>query len=160
MLTVHEFNFGISEKVSCIWDEKLNKMWLQYNGKNYDNFSEFLKQTQKLLNPENLSIYSQLINFIHTGVSFSYIQDTEFYKTSYAEWIKTLGTEHPHPCTNFGPFNLSEIQSPKILDGKLIFYVQDNYTNVPFRVESSYPFDNANNEIFYNLLPYLSISQN
>ncbi|MDR1255213.1 MAG: hypothetical protein LBJ78_04310 [Puniceicoccales bacterium] len=158
MFTVYEFNYDKVETLSCVCDETSNQRWVQHHEKLYDNFSELLKQAQGLLKPETLTIYCQVVNFIHTGVSFSYLEDIESYKASYADWMKTVGTEHVHPCANFGPFDLSEIQPPYTSEGKLIFYVQDNYTKVPYRVESQYPLKDPKGEIFYNLLPYLKTS--
>ncbi|MDR0647042.1 MAG: hypothetical protein LBF43_01225 [Puniceicoccales bacterium] len=158
MFTVYEFNCDNAETISCVCDEENNKYWVQYHEKLYDNFSALLKQAQSLLKPENLPIYCQVINFIHTGIDFSWIQDIEAYRSSYADWMKTVGTEHVHPCANFGPFDLSEIQPPHISGDKLIFYMQDNYTKVPYRVESQYPLRDPKGEIFYNLLPYLKTS--
>jgi hypothetical protein len=158
MFTVYEFNYDNAEILSCVCDETKDQYWVQHHEKLYDNFSELLKQVQDLLKPEKLPIYCQIINFINTGVLFSYLEDIEAYKANYADWMKTIGTEHLHPCANFGPFDLSEIQPPYVLGDKLIFYVQNNYTKVPYRVESQYPLGNPKGEIFYNLLPYLKTS--
>lgn len=40
---------------------------------------------------------------------------------------------------DFGPFDVSEVGPPRLLDGQLVFYVEDRRHGVPYRVEAAWP---------------------
>jgi hypothetical protein len=53
---------------------------------------------------------------------------------------------------DFGPFDVSEVGAPQLLDDALVFYVEDRLYAVPYRVETPWPAQ-AQDRVKFLLLP-------
>ncbi|HQU08496.1 MAG TPA: hypothetical protein PLV25_00875 [Opitutales bacterium] len=138
--------------------------WITVDEVDFKDIRSLSQAHPELLKPENLPVYSRFANFLATGRAYCFIENPKAYHADYEAFLKSSETsedegfgnpESPAPPTpEFGPFNIEEIQAPRVQAGKLIFYAEDPYNHVPYRVEGAYPLSIEAPKLTYTPLPY------
>lgn len=100
---------------------------------------------------------AQMINFLSVGLEFRFIENVEKFKDHYLQCIESeLGSvDSDRPMlSQYGIFDVSHLHPPQIQDGSLVFYVKNDQTQLPYRVEVPFPPIEEEFEVQYELLPY------
>ncbi|CAN0440410.1 unnamed protein product, partial [Phaeothamnion confervicola] len=94
--------------------------------------------------PEHAREYALAVNHFTYSSSYKVIEDPQAFEKGYRE---KLAKEDPNAPFVPGVMHLSDygvpdfklISAPRLSDGKLVFFVVDNYIGVPYRVEMVKP---------------------
>lgn len=125
---------------------------VEISGQQFKSVPELAKAHPQLTAEEHIDTYCKLANFLFTGILYTYIDDpvafTERYDHQVEEAEKTGNASNPP----FGPFCTDEIKKPKIENGELIFYVEDTYNRIPYRVRAAHPYLPDSGKAQYELL--------
>ena len=125
---------------------------VEIGGKQFKTVPELLSAYPQIGSNELIDTYCKLANFLFTGVLYTYIDDPEAFMERYdrqtEEAEKTASASNPP----FGPFCIDEIQKPHIEGGELIFYVEDTYNRIPYRVRAAHPYQKNSDRAQYELL--------
>lgn len=128
-----------------------------YKEKKHVSLSSLLRDAPWLLEAKNLKVLASAANFFFKGIEFDYIEDIEKFKQMYQEHVKNpISEEKPLPfqLVDFGVFDVSSMCDPYLDLDSFIFYVKNNYNQLPYRVSCSYLIQGTSN-ISYELLPRL-----
>lgn len=128
-------------------------------GQKYTSLSPLFLAYPTLSRPKNLSKAAQIINFLATGLDFRLIENIEEFKEDYLQRIESeqMGLVLDGPMiSQYGVFDVSAIHPPTIKENFLIFFVKADYTQLPYRVQVSFPPIQEELEVSYELLPHTS----
>jgi hypothetical protein len=103
-------------------------------------FTSKFPQATQIQNLEKLAIVS---NFLVKGKKYSYIKEIAIFQRDYCEKVRNKSTE---------VVDISQMKKPTIENGKLIFYVEEEETERPYRVSLSYPIREKECDIKYETL--------
>lgn len=127
-------------------------------GKNYFSISTLIQDFPQLNTPQESDKTAYLMNFLTKGLEFEYIEDISAFQKTYQAQIVSGKTDLllNKPCLNdYGIFDISQMHHPKIIGGKLIFFVKHDYSQLPYRVFCDFPIQREEPRIGYELLPYV-----
>ena len=123
----------------------------------YRSLKDLLDTFPELGAKNNLGTLAQIANFLARGMEFQNIEDIEAYKEFYCQQIESEKASSLYEGSTFrdyGLFDLSVIHPPCLKNHQLIFYVKDEYLNIPYQATLNYPIQHDHPEIVYELLPY------
>lgn len=150
------YDFFIDEETAeCILSD--DGPVIQFQEKRFTDLSALSEASPALMQVQNLSLYCRIANFLCNGISFMFIEDIQAYQKGYGqrrsyEKRRTEGLESS--AADFGPFEVSGMHTPRIEGGNLVFYVEDAYYGIPYRVTSPFPVSKERGNPTYSLLPY------
>jgi hypothetical protein len=121
-----------------------NQPTIQCGDKQVATFGELLKAAPHLKKKEQLNQLCQALNHLWRGNEYALIDDPDAYRDRYQQ---RLAAEDPHATwrpdavrlRDFGVCDLSELAAPRVKGKQLIFYVEDDYLGVPYRVTAPTP---------------------
>ena len=154
--SIHMISIQNSE-LHFFFDED-NRPAIDAHGKVFSSLFDLLKEVPDLAFPRYLDKIAQIINFFNKGLEFQYIDNIENFKEDYllrieAEQLQWDGRQ-PR-LSDFGIFNVETIHPPLIIKDKLVFFVKNDYTSIPYRVSIQFPFIDESILAHYELLPHL-----
>lgn len=120
----------------------------------YSSMSELTTAHSELCTSEQLPLYCRICLHFVRGFGFTLIDAPEEFRSRYAALVrhgKAASGDRP-TTADFGPFDTSEIDHPKLTEDTLVFYVEDNLYGIPYRVEAPWP-DHAQGVVKFLLLP-------
>lgn len=129
---------------SLVFDEGARTSYVEYQKKNYRDLVDLVHEVKGLSEVKNLSIFVKIANFMFQGSDFEVIEDIQEFKNRYASFSQHL--------SQYGKYDISEIEGPKIVDGTVVFYVEHQAMHIPYRVTCTYPFEHKNARYCYELL--------
>lgn len=97
-----------------------------------------------LANPDQLAWYCRAMNHLKYGSDYHLILDPDAYRNRYEKKYAAEDPEAPFEesvprLRDFGHCKMDEIQPPRLLDGSVVFYVEDDYLGIPYRVTGPAP---------------------
>ena len=128
---------------------------IEIENKHYSSLDDLCKALPILLTAEYLDQYVQLANFFACGLEFEFIEDIPKFIKNYKETIENellAPFDQQTKLSEYGEFDLSSIHSPKLLDGRCVFFVKHDYLNIPYRASFIYPHQESSPKIKYELL--------
>jgi hypothetical protein len=128
---------------------------VSYRGSRFATLADLSEAAPALMAPENLTVYCRISNFFFKGISFDFIEDIKAYQKGYEERrsYEKRRTEGLISCgADFGPFDVSEMHAPSIEGGNLVYFVEDAYYGIPYRVTSPFPASKERDNATYALL--------
>jgi len=119
-----------------IYSKDDSRRFVEYKGKKYENISTLLDEHTEVANIPLEVAYS--INYICYGREYNLITDIDKYKSQFAqELAEEEQGDYPEGMpkrSSWGPFDVSQIQSPHWEKNTLVFFVERGVTRSPFRV--------------------------
>lgn len=130
---------------------------VDYLGHTYFSFAELYQALDKKI---PLPLVVLIHNFFTSGIGFNVIQDSSAYKKKYQERILLEEQDQAPPLlTQYGIYDVSLIEEPKIIEYSLIYYVESNALGIPYRVVDNLSKKDEIKICRYELLPYCSAQQ-
>ena len=131
---------------------------LQLKEQSFTSIHELIDVLPSLSNAENRLHLAQAINFLARGLEFHVIEEPEEFNSAYEirinQEIRQPQYGSPLRLTDYGIFDTSLIHLPIVEKGFFVFYVENEYNGLPYKVSISYPLREAQAQIRYELLPY------
>ncbi|MFQ5622303.1 MAG: hypothetical protein ACE5FS_02805 [Paracoccaceae bacterium] len=94
-----------------------------------------------LLDEQFVRAYAQILNHLARGYQYSVILDPEAFKASYL--AKLAAEDHEQEpeagevrLSNYGKPDFDAIKPPEMDGDTLVFYAEDSYLGIPYRVEA------------------------
>jgi hypothetical protein len=134
-----------------------NRPCVKFGSASFTLILPLMQAIPALARLHHLKELAHILNFLLSGNEYHFIEDIKQFQDAYLERVEF---EHntldylPSRMTTHGVFDLSAMHPPKISNGKLIFYVKNNYSGVPYRVICPYPITSDTPQLWYQLLPY------
>lgn len=144
----------IGSQTLSLYLDAAKKPTIGYKERSFNSLDALVEAFPQLI--ENLATSAELANFLMRGLAFHLIQDIETFKRSYrAQLDADLNeNEEDNPLlVDYGNFDLSGLHPPRINDGRLVFFVQEGHTRLPYQVSVPFPYTSPQPSI-YALLPY------
>lgn len=124
----------------------------------YHGLADLIKNMPELTEPAHLNALAEICNFVFKGQEFHFIKDVEEFKKMYCERIefeKAKLAPDLQRLSDFGIFDVSVMHPPRIVKHQFIFFVSNDYNQLPFRVLCELPFSREYPSVRYELLPYV-----
>jgi hypothetical protein len=123
-------------------------------GLQYLTLAELVAAYPALGSDEQRTLYCKFCLHYFPGPGNILIEDPAQYRDRYEALVRygSDPTGANAMTADFGPFDTTEIGSPRIDQGKLVFYAEDSLYSVPYRVEAPWPAS-ANDKVKFLLLP-------
>ena len=107
--------------------------------------------------PEQLPLYCRALNHLKYGSEYRLILDPDAFRAHYEKRFQAEDPNAPFQegvprLRDFGHCDTSEIAPPRVEAGSVIFYVEDDFLGIPYRVAAPGP-DQPEGEITYDPLP-------
>lgn len=111
------------------------------DGQEVQDISGLIDLAPNIVDPKYARAYARLVNHLANGYEFNVIMDPDAFEASYRE---RYDAEDPDEKTvagqvrlrNYGLPDFSVIEAPKISDNTLVFYAENAFLGVPYRVEA------------------------
>ena len=118
---------------------------------------EVLASAPELKAPAGLGKYCDVVNYLARGRKYRLIHDPDAYRARYDRRFISEDPNAPFQegvprLRDFGLCQTAEIQAPRIEGGSVLFYVEDDFLGIPYRVAAPGP-DQPEGEITYTPLP-------
>ena len=122
-----------------------------------ESLAELVAVVPDLRKSEHLGQYCDAVNFLARGNQYRLIHHPDEYRAWYEQQFQA---EDPHApfqegvsrLRDFGRCEMEEIQPPRVEGGLVIFYAEDDFLGIPYRVTAPAP-DQPEGEITYEPLP-------
>ena len=119
--------------------------------------AELVAAVPDLTRPERLDELCDDINHLQHGSDYRVIHDADAYRAWYEQRLQSEAPDQPFQSgvvrlRDFGHCETAEIQAPHQEGASLIFYVEDDYLGIPYRVTAPLP-EQPDAEITYEPLP-------
>jgi hypothetical protein len=127
------------------------------SGNTHRSLHHLIQSMPELSNPDYLSQLAHLINFFSQGTDYHVIDDIPKFQEAYLERIeyeKNSFDYMPLRIIDHGIFDVRVMHPPRVINRELIFFVQQDHTQLPYRVSCSYPIEREKLDTRYQLLPY------
>ncbi|CAM2063914.1 hypothetical protein SCOR_01025 [Sulfidibacter corallicola] len=118
-----------------------------------DSLEALVHAVPGLRREEHLIAYCRLANYLNTSTMFRMIMEPESYRREY----DALHDHDDSPATvtrNYGPFDLTELAEPALVDGVPVFYAESAAGRVPYQVLAPYPNAGETSVMSYEPLAY------
>ena len=120
---------------------------------------ELLAAVPTLATPEGLDRYCDAINHLAKGGDYQVIHDPAAYVEKYQTRLRTEDPDAPFEegvprVTDFGISDTSEITPPKVVGSEVIFYAEQGFLGLPYRVTGPAPTE-PGGDLRYEPLPAL-----
>jgi hypothetical protein len=134
-----------------------NRPVVRIGGVRVATLPELVAAVPALLQPENLPVWCAAVNHLTYGRQYRLIRDPDAYRARYQ---RRLASEDPREpwregvvrLCDFGVADTSVIDTPQALGDAVVFYVEDDYLGIPYRVTAPLP-DHPEGEVRYEPLP-------
>lgn len=111
------------------------------DGQEVRDVSGLIDLAPNIVEPRYARAYARLVNHLVHGYDYNVIMDPADFASAYQ---KRYDAEDPNEVVpagqvrlrNYGLPDFSVIEAPKIEDNKLIFYAENAFLGVPYRVEA------------------------
>lgn len=133
-----------NEQFLFIYNENTGQC-VEYKGKQYSSLTDLVHDVPFLSDPKNIVAFCKIANFIFRGLEFNFIEDIAKYQKLYHEVFSKILPE-------YGIYDLTPMQKPKIENGKAVFYVENSGTHVPYHASCTFPFKDKSARYDYELL--------
>ena len=116
-----------------------------------------------LKNPENLGLYCDALNYLARGNQYRPIHEPEAFRAHYEKRFQAEDPNAPFQegkprLRDFGHCQLEEIQAPSVTGSSVVFYVEDSYLGIPYRVTAPAP-EHPEGETTYEPVPMSAIGK-
>ncbi|MBA3958065.1 MAG: hypothetical protein H0X51_06700 [Parachlamydiaceae bacterium] len=128
-----------------------------YKGKTYSQLQELTAAIPSLTEPNSLEAFASALNFFCSGTRYLFITNIPEFQEDYLNRIEFEQNSFdyiPNRIIDHGIFDTSKMHPPQILNDELVFFVQDDYTQLPYRASCPYPIETPTPKVRYQLLPY------
>jgi hypothetical protein len=145
---------GTSVVLQTRLDERTERPVVSAGEQSYTTLADLLAAHPEIAAADQLPLYCELCLHFYPGPGCMLIEDPEEFRSRYQALVR-YGTENPGdmPSTaDFGPFDVSEISHPKLVQDLLVFYAEDMLYSLPYRVEVTWPYRNEE-PVKFLLLP-------
>lgn len=139
--------------LECLWDKE--KRSVRWQGEEYDSLARLIKSCEGL--HQDLLALATVANYLFQGLSFVVIDNPQHFRQSYEA---RLSWEEQHPeqmawaqLRDFGAFDLSAMDFPKIEEGRLVFYAFHRQSALPYVVKCSYESLMEEEPLYHYLVP-------
>ena len=110
------------------------------DGQEVQDVSGLIDLAPKVVEPKYARAYARLVNHLSHGYQFEVIMDPDAFR---ADYLARYEAEDPDATVvagqarlrNYGLPDFSQISPPAFEGNRLIFYAQNAYLGVPYRVE-------------------------
>jgi len=127
-------------------------------GQVHSNLLSLTKAFPDLVTEGYLKPFITAANFLFQGIKFHPIDSISKFQKEYVdriEYEQDPSKQFLKRISDYGIFDVSQMHSPKVIGDKLIFFVREDYTDLPYRVTCDFPITTENPEVKYELLPYI-----
>jgi hypothetical protein len=119
--------------------------------------ADLVRAAPALKQPDQLPLYCRALNHLKFGTEYRLILDPDAYRARYQRRLESEDPKAPWQegvvrVRDFGVCDTSEITAPRMEAGAVIFYVEDDFLGIPYRVDAPAP-DHPEGEINYEPLP-------
>ncbi len=126
-------------------------------GKQVASAAELATAIPALQDAANRDRYCDAVNYLSRGFQFRPIHDADRYRDRYEKKYRAEDPDAPFQegvpqLRDFGYFDLTEIQPPRLENGSVIFYVEDDFLGIPYRVTAPAP-GHPDGDALYDILP-------
>jgi hypothetical protein len=135
-----------------------NKPTIEIKGKAYTSLSSLFRDFPFFSRLKNQEKIAQLINFLLKGLEFYYIENITEFQESYRKQIEIeqLYPEEAPLYLKYGIYDVSIMHPPLIKNRQLIFFVKQDYTQMPYQVTVPFPIVQETVMAYYELLPFIA----
>lgn len=154
-LNVESFNIG--QVVADCQIDSSGIPVIAIGDKTFTNLLTLIKAFPILESEDNIKSLALAANFLFQGIKFHIIDDASKYQTEYLKRIEFEEqniNQNLRRLSDYGIFDVSTIHEPKRVEGKFIFFVREDYTDLPYRVTFDSPIVSESPEVKYELLHY------
>lgn len=144
------------QSLQFLLDEAHSPM-IQYESRYYHSFNELINTFPHPLT-DDLKLFAEMANFMFKGDEFSVIDDIEAFKKAYHTQIqreKTRFIVAEQRLSEYGIFDLSSLHSPRLEAQQFIFFVKNDFNQLPYKVTCTLSSHEQTSHVHYTLLPYL-----
>jgi len=129
-------------------------------GSQVGTLSDLIAAEPGFMEPNNIGRYCEIVNHLSHGRDYRVIQDPDAYRVKYKSRLAAEDPSAPMQngvarLSDFGVCDTSEIGPPRRENGSVIFYVEDDFLGIPYRVTAPAP-DHPEGAVAYDLLPFSS----
>jgi hypothetical protein len=122
-----------------------------------ETLADLVAAAPDLKKPENLGRYCDAVNYLARGDEYLPIYEPDAFRAHYERRFQSEDPKAPFEesaprLRNFGHCDMAEIALPRVEAGSVIFYVEDDFLGIPYRVAAPGP-DYPEGEITYDPLP-------
>jgi hypothetical protein len=128
-----------------------------------ETLADLVEAAPDLKKPENLVMYCRAVNYLSRGNEYRLIDDPDAYRAAYEKQFQAEDPKAPFQegaprLHDFGRCQAEEIETPRVADGSVIFYVKDDFLGIPYRVAAPAP-DRAEGEVVYEPVAMSSLTE-
>ena len=119
--------------------------------------AELVAAAPALKQPDQLAAYCGALNHLKYGSEYHLILDPDAYRAKYRRRLESEDPNEPFhdgapKLRDFGVCDTSEIRTPRVEGGSVIFYVEDDFLGIPYRVTAPDP-EKPEGDVSYEPLP-------
>ncbi len=145
------------EEIQFNFSADNDKPVLEIEGTRFATLPALMLAVPELKQPEHLSRYCAALNHLAYGLEYRVITDSDAYRARYEAKYQAEDPEAPFEegitrLHDFGYCDTSEIQAPRLDGGSVVFYVEDDFLSIPYRVTGPGPGE-AEGDVQYEPLP-------
>jgi hypothetical protein len=120
------------------------------------SLTELLTLAPDLRHPAHLGTYCDALNHFQHGTQFRVIHDPNAFRTRYERKLASENPEQPFQdgvarVGDFGVCDLSIIEVPELVGETVVFFVEDDFLGIPYRVTGPAPSETG--DVQYEPLP-------
>jgi hypothetical protein len=146
-----------SSQIELAFTTQAQRRVVQTAGDAFDAVSPLVAAAPELKQAENLGLYCGAVNFLARGRDYRLILDPKSFKDRYESRYKAEDPKVPFQegvarLRDFGHSNLEEVMAPQLRGKSVVFYVEDDYLGIPYRVTAPGP-SNPEGDVTYEPVP-------
>jgi hypothetical protein len=146
---------GQASKIA--FSEREDRRVVLVGGRPAATLAEALASAPELKAPGGLGKYCDVVNYLARGRKYRVIHDPDAYRARYDRRFLSEDPDAPFQegvprLRDFGLCQTAEIQAPRAEGGSVIFYVEDDFLGIPYRVAAPAP-DRPEGDITYDPVP-------
>src|SRR5437764_110992 len=102
---------------------------------------DLIRAAPTLKRPDQLPLYCGALNHLQYGSEYRLILDPDAFRAQYEKRFQAEDPKAPFQegmprLRDFGHCDMEEIALPRLEEGVVIFYVEDDYLGIPYRVQA------------------------
>lgn len=142
------------KKLNCVLEN--GTPYVEHRKKTYGSLQTLTTALPELLAPDHVEEFARIANFLSSGMEYVVIEDIPAFQRNYRRriWQEKSSMSHTLPrLSDFGVFNLNGLRDPDVIDGTVVFYVEQNGTGVPYKATFSTSPNATEEKVSYSMLP-------
>lgn len=152
-----------AEDVNMAYSGDDDRPLVEVGGARVTTPSELVQAAPALKQPDQLLLYCRAVNHLKHGTEYRLIPDPDAYRSKYRRRLASEDPKAPWQdgvprVSDFGVCETAEIALPRMEGESVIFYVEDDYLGIPYRVTAPAP-NHPEGEISYEPLPMTPLQE-